>query len=147
MTPDSLTRQRIDKWLWHARTVRTRSAAAALVEAGFVRLNGRRVGAASQKVARGDVVTVTLDRAVLDYASRNRESVLYDRYVMGRRNIEKGSRDNWTVVPHIVYEVNDSVLADSGDAAKLAPTFRRRGEGVSKRFLDLFRRPENRDRQ
>jgi ribosome-associated heat shock protein Hsp15 len=29
-----LDRQRIDKWLWHARMVRTRSAAAALAEAG-----------------------------------------------------------------------------------------------------------------
>ena len=41
-------RQRIDKWLWHARVVRTRTAAAALVNAGNVRLNGARVGAASQ---------------------------------------------------------------------------------------------------
>ncbi len=62
--PDILARQRIDKWLWHARMVRTRSDAAALVEAGFVRLNGRRASASSQKVAPGDVVTVALDRAV-----------------------------------------------------------------------------------
>ena len=57
-------RQRIDKWLWHARVVRTRTAAAALVNAGTVRLNGGRVGAASQLVRAGDVVTVALDRAV-----------------------------------------------------------------------------------
>jgi ribosome-associated heat shock protein Hsp15 len=56
-------RQRIDKWLWHARLLRTRSAAAALVAAG-VRLNGRRITAASQQVARGDVLTLALDRAV-----------------------------------------------------------------------------------
>ncbi|MBI2714362.1 MAG: RNA-binding S4 domain-containing protein [Rhizobiales bacterium] len=56
-------RQRIDKWLWHARLVRTRSAAAALVEAG-IRLNGRRITAASHKVALGDVVTLALDRSV-----------------------------------------------------------------------------------
>ena len=56
-------RQRIDKWLWHARLVRTRSAAAAVVAAG-VRLNGKRVTAASQKVARGDVVTVALGGSV-----------------------------------------------------------------------------------
>jgi ribosome-associated heat shock protein Hsp15 len=56
--------QRIDKWLWHARMVRTRSDAAALAEAGYVRLNGKRITAASQKVAIGDVVTVALDRAV-----------------------------------------------------------------------------------
>jgi ribosome-associated heat shock protein Hsp15 len=59
-----LGRQRIDKWLWHARMVRTRSDAAALVEAGYVRLNGRRIGAVSQVVRRGDVVTLALDRSV-----------------------------------------------------------------------------------
>jgi ribosome-associated heat shock protein Hsp15 len=62
---DHLTdRQRIDKWLWHARVVRTRTAAAALVNAGNVRLNGARVGAASQLVRADDVVTIALDRAV-----------------------------------------------------------------------------------
>ncbi|MGZ5881638.1 MAG: RNA-binding S4 domain-containing protein [Xanthobacteraceae bacterium] len=57
-------RQRIDKWLWHARVVRTRSAAAALAAAGHVRINGQRVDAPSQAVRPGDVVTVALDRAV-----------------------------------------------------------------------------------
>jgi len=57
-------RQRIDKWLWHARMVRTRSDAAALTQAGHVRLNGRRVTAASHKVVIGDVVTLALDRSV-----------------------------------------------------------------------------------
>ncbi len=59
-----MDRQRIDKWLWHARLLRTRSDAAALVEAGHVRLNGRRVTAASQLVRVGDVVTLALDRSV-----------------------------------------------------------------------------------
>jgi ribosome-associated heat shock protein Hsp15 len=50
--------------LWHARVVRTRSSAAALVQSGHVRLNGRRVEAASQLVRVGDVLTVSLDRTV-----------------------------------------------------------------------------------
>ena len=57
-------RQRIDKWLWHARVVRTRSAAAALAESGHVRLNGARVTAASKAVKSGDVVTIALDARV-----------------------------------------------------------------------------------
>jgi ribosome-associated heat shock protein Hsp15 len=57
-------RQRIDKWLWHARMVRTRGDAAALAESGHVRVNGRRVAAPSQVVRVGDVLTVALDRAV-----------------------------------------------------------------------------------
>jgi ribosome-associated heat shock protein Hsp15 len=57
-------RQRIDKWLWHARVVRTRSAAAALAASGLVRVNGQRIDAASRPVRLGDVVTVALDRTV-----------------------------------------------------------------------------------
>jgi len=59
-----LDRQRIDKWLWHARMVRTRSDAASLTESGFVRLNGRRMTTAGQPVRVGDVVTLALDRSV-----------------------------------------------------------------------------------
>ena len=59
-----LDRQRIDKWLWHARMVRTRGAATALAAGGFVRLNGKRMTTASHPVRVGDVVTLALDRAV-----------------------------------------------------------------------------------
>lgn len=59
-----MDRQRIDKWLWHARVVRTRSDAAGLMKAGHVRLNGRRVTASSHLVRPGDVVTLALDRVV-----------------------------------------------------------------------------------
>ena len=70
-----MDRQRIDKWLWHARVVRTRSAAAALTASGHVRINGQRVNAPSRAVRPGDVVTVALDRAVhvikvLDFSER-----------------------------------------------------------------------------
>jgi len=57
-------RQRIDKWLWHARVVRTRSAAAALAASGHVRLNGARIVAPAKPVRAGDVVTVALDARV-----------------------------------------------------------------------------------
>jgi ribosome-associated heat shock protein Hsp15 len=59
-----LERQRIDKWLWHARMVRTRTDAAAITTAGFVRLNGKRMTSAGHQVRVGDVVTVALDRTV-----------------------------------------------------------------------------------
>ena len=62
--PDDGIRQRIDKWLWHARVVRTRQAAAALAGAGHVRINGARIDAPGRAVRVGDVVTVALDRGV-----------------------------------------------------------------------------------
>jgi ribosome-associated heat shock protein Hsp15 len=62
--PAGLERQRIDRWLWHARLVRTRSAAAALADAGYVRINGARIDAPGRMVRTGDVITVALDRHV-----------------------------------------------------------------------------------
>ncbi|MEA2892454.1 MAG: ribosome-associated heat shock protein Hsp15 [Bradyrhizobium sp.] len=59
-----MERQRLDKWLWHARVVRARASAAALIEAGHVRVNGVREKAPGHAVKAGDVVTVGLDRTV-----------------------------------------------------------------------------------
>ena len=44
--------------------VRTRSDAAALADAGYVRINGKRITASGHKVAIGDVVTLALDQSV-----------------------------------------------------------------------------------
>lgn len=44
--------------------VRSRGDAAALVQAGFVRLNGKRIAVAARAVRIGDVITLTLDRSV-----------------------------------------------------------------------------------
>jgi len=57
-----LDRQRIDKWLWHVRVVRTRKDAAALAGSGHVRVNGERIDAPARAVKPGDIVTVALDR-------------------------------------------------------------------------------------
>jgi len=59
-----LDRQRIDRWLWHARLVRTREAAATLAGAGYVRVNGMRIEAPGRMVRTGDVITVALERSV-----------------------------------------------------------------------------------
>ena len=62
--PAEADRQRIDRWLWHARLVRTRGAAAALAGAGYVRVNGMRIDAPGRMVRTGDVITVALERSV-----------------------------------------------------------------------------------
>jgi hypothetical protein len=46
--------------------------------------------------------SITANKAVLDYASRNREKLLYDIWLMGMRAIDRGSRDSWTITPKIV---------------------------------------------
>ncbi|WP_342343812.1 RNA-binding S4 domain-containing protein [Chthonobacter albigriseus] len=68
-------RQRIDKWLWFARVVKTRPLAQALAEGGKVRVNGRKVDTAHHPVRRGDVLTIGVGSRVLvleivDFAER-----------------------------------------------------------------------------
>jgi ribosome-associated heat shock protein Hsp15 len=82
-----LERQRLDKWLWHARVVKARSSAAALVAAGHVRINGVREKAPGHAIKAGDVLTIGLDRSVrvlrvVGFAERRGDAaaarVLYD---------------------------------------------------------------------
>jgi hypothetical protein len=44
--------------------------------------------------------SITANRAVLDFASRWRETVLFNSYQMGRNAIHRGSADYWTPSPH-----------------------------------------------
>jgi ribosome-associated heat shock protein Hsp15 len=60
-------RQRIDKWLFFARVVKSRSLASKLVSGGGVRINKDKVDQPSQGVKPGDVLTITLDRRILVY--------------------------------------------------------------------------------
>jgi ribosome-associated heat shock protein Hsp15 len=48
---------RLDTWLWHARLAKTKSACAALVEAGGFRLNRQPVTKAHARLRVGDVLT------------------------------------------------------------------------------------------
>ena len=53
----AMSEQRLDKWLWCARLVRTRSGGA--IAEGKVRINGERILKPSRLVHEGDVVTTT----------------------------------------------------------------------------------------
>lgn len=55
---------RVDKLLWFLRLAKTRPAAQALAEEGHMRLNGRRIDRAHQKIAVGDVLTVPTQEGV-----------------------------------------------------------------------------------
>lgn len=56
---------RLDKWLWHARVVKTRGDAQALIEAGRVRINRQKTDASHKPVRIGDTLTITLAQRVL----------------------------------------------------------------------------------
>lgn len=58
-------RQRVDKWLFFARVVKSRTLAAKLTQSGYVRVNGAKISQASHEVRPDDVLTVALDRRVV----------------------------------------------------------------------------------
>ncbi|MFN3514833.1 MAG: M14 metallopeptidase family protein [Phenylobacterium sp.] len=43
--------------------------------------------------------SLSINRAVLDYASRNRERLLMNIWRMGDNSIQRGRRDSWTITP------------------------------------------------
>lgn len=54
MSEASSGRQRVDKWLWHARFFKTRARAGEVAQSGKLRLNGRHCQKAAQPVGPGD---------------------------------------------------------------------------------------------
>ncbi len=60
--------------------------------------------------------SITCNRAVLDYASRMRENLLFNIYRMGRNSIERGNRDNWTPSPKRYAAVGAKLARESGAA-------------------------------
>ncbi len=88
--------------------------------------------------------SITADRAVLDYASRNREKLLYNVYLMGKRSIERGSRDNWTVHPQLIDAVRAAVAKDPSVrlGGERFPGF---GREVPMKYFSMLRDPANRD--
>ena len=55
--PDVARKLRLDKWLWQARFFKSRSLAAAVIEAGHVRVNGTRITRPGRDVSEGDTLT------------------------------------------------------------------------------------------
>lgn len=60
----TLHTQRVDKWLWFTRVVKTRGLAARTVQAGKIRVNKVKVAKPSYVVRVGDVITVSVARRV-----------------------------------------------------------------------------------
>ena len=54
----------------------------------------------------------TNNRAMMDYGSRNRSTLLYDMYVMGKRSIQNGSQDSWTITPKRIAALDEAVAGE-----------------------------------
>ena len=89
--------------------------------------------------------SITNNRAILDYASRYRETLLNNRYRMGQEAIQRGSEDSWTIRPKLVARVSAELAAERQAAG--AGGFGRGGGrgGLAPEGFQRFRDPDNRD--
>jgi hypothetical protein len=55
--------------------------------------------------------SVSLNYAVLNHASRQRDELLYNAYRMGKNAIERGQRDYWALSPTKIKEIEDTFEA------------------------------------
>jgi ribosome-associated heat shock protein Hsp15 len=60
-----LGKQRLDRWLFFARAVKSRTLAQKLIETGAVRVNSERTVHTDHQVGEGDVLTMTVHQRVL----------------------------------------------------------------------------------
>jgi len=81
------------------------------------------------------------NRAVLDYASRNRETLLHDSYVMGKHSIQNGSQDHWTITPQRIEALKAAAekTGSSGNTRRGVPTLK------SELYQSVLRDPKFRD--
>ncbi len=86
--------------------------------------------------------SITANRAVLDYASRNRDTLLFNIWRMGMNSIERGNRDSWTISPDRVARVEAQMDAD--EVQRGGRGGRGGGPDLS-RYYQMMRDPELRD--
>ncbi len=111
--------------------------------------------------------SITANWAVLDIASRRRETFLYNIYRMGKNSIERGNRDTWTASPSDIARAETVIAQQSaggenaqqaGGAAGRGARGQAAGQGAvgnptapfgtganAKVFSDVLRDPQHRD--
>ena len=98
--------------------------------------------------------SITADKAILDFAARRREEILYNRYVMGRNAIAKGSRDTWTFEPQQIADLQAPDRKGAGGRGTRPPAApqgwgpgggMRGGGGAPLKYYDMLRDPAKRD--
>ncbi|PRY88448.1 M14 family metallopeptidase [Mongoliibacter ruber] len=90
--------------------------------------------------------SVSMNFAVLDYAARNSDHLLYNIYSMGKGSIERGSDDYWTPFPGKIDEIK-TAYENNKDKYKMSDSpFARRGGAIPAEFYDeVYLAKEKRD--
>ncbi|MES2417627.1 MAG: M14 metallopeptidase family protein [Bacteroidota bacterium] len=85
--------------------------------------------------------SVSLNYAVLNYAQRYSDELLYNIYQMGKNSIDRGSKDTWSFSPKKIAAINEAYQQDKGAMISSG------GRGTMNiKYLDtVMKAPQNRD--
>ncbi len=90
--------------------------------------------------------SVSMNFAVLDYAARNSDHLLYNIYVMGKGSIERGSGDYWTPFPSKIEAIKTAYEKDKDKYPASTNPFSRRGGAIPSVFYDsVYQTKDKRD--
>lgn len=94
--------------------------------------------------------SVSLNYAVLDYAARHSDQLLYNIYRMGKNSIERGSKDYWTPFPSKIEAINTAFKnrpkkPETQSTATGSPNAEGGSNIPSKYYDSIFKVPTNRD--
>lgn len=84
--------------------------------------------------------SISMNYAVLNFAQRHRDELLYNIYLMGKNSIEKGRKDTWGLSPNKVESIKQAYLKEQPNA-KINPN----GSVPLKYFEQVMRDPSKRD--
>lgn len=84
--------------------------------------------------------SISMNYAVLNFAQRHRDELLYNIYLMGKNSIEKGRKDTWGLSPNKVEAIKQAYLKEQPNA-KIYPN----GSVPLKYFEQVMRDPSKRD--
>ncbi|RFS19307.1 peptidase [Chitinophaga silvatica] len=97
--------------------------------------------------------SISLNYAVLDYAARHRDELLYNIYKMGRNAIDKGNRDTWTLSPSHAAAITEAYQKDNPVTPEQAKNMANdpygwmtRGSNIDPKYYDaVYKDPAQRD--
>ncbi|MFA5244357.1 MAG: M14 metallopeptidase family protein, partial [Pedobacter sp.] len=84
--------------------------------------------------------SISMNYAVLNFARRHRDELLYNIYLMGKNSIERGSKDTWGLSPNKVEAIKQAYRKEE-PSAKIATN----GTIPTKYFDQIMRDPARRD--
>lgn len=90
--------------------------------------------------------SISLNYAVLDYAARHSDQLLYNIYKMGKNSIERGSKDYWTPYPAKIEAINTAYKARPRNSQSSPSNTGFGGSNIPSKYYDsLFLVKDQRD--